>query len=81
MFFRLLTMLGWVDQGHRRAAVSARHQFCADHPGESVAWTEIAANEPGCFVVGVHYGHKRPKECQLYTVDKETFQATPKTKT
>ena len=68
-------MLGWADQGHRRAAVAARHQFYDDFPGERVAWTEIASDEPARFVVGVHYGEKRPKECRLYAVDKETFQA------
>jgi hypothetical protein len=74
MFFQLLSMLGLGNQGHKRAALAAREQFSAAHPGEPIAWVEIAAEEPACFTVGVHHGHDHPKECQLYTVDKETFK-------
>ena len=51
------------------------HVVTADHPGEPIAWVEIAEEEPSCFTVGVHYGQKHPKECQLYTINKETFKA------
>ena len=76
MFFRVFEMLGWVDQGHKRAARTARETFSAAHPQEPVSWAEIAEEDPTRFVVGVHYGHGRPKKCQLYTVDRESFQVT-----
>ena len=61
MFFQLFSMLGLGNQGHKRAALAAREQFSADHPGEAIAWVEIAADEPACFMVGVHHGQKHPK--------------------
>jgi len=76
MFFKLFAMMGWIDQGHKRAARTAREAFSATRPHEPVSWTEIAAEEPGHFVVGVHYGHGRPKKCQFYSVDKESFKVT-----
>lgn len=69
-------MLGLGNHGHKRAALAAREQFSAAHPGEPIAWVEIAQEEAACFTVGVHHGQKLPKECQLYTVDKETFKAS-----
>jgi hypothetical protein len=76
MFFQLLSMLGLSNRGERRAALAAREQFGAAHPGEPIAWVDIAADEPTCFRVGVHHGRKHPKECRFYAVDKETFKAS-----
>ena len=69
-------MLGLGNHGHKRAALAAREQFSAEHPGERIAWVEIAAEEPTAFTVSVHHGQKHPKECRLYAVDKETFKAS-----
>ena len=69
-------MLGLGNQGHKRAALAAREQFSAAYPGEPIAWVEIAADEPACFTVGVHYGQKHPKDCLFYSVNKETFKAS-----
>ena len=67
-------MLGWIDQGHKRAARAARETFSAAHPAEPVAWAEIAEEDPERFVVGVHYGKTRPTQCRYYAVDKESFK-------
>ena len=79
MFFQLFSMLGWVDEGHKRAARTARETFSAAYPGEPVSWTEIAEEAPERFIVGVHYGQGRPKKCRLFAVDRESFKVTDMT--
>ena len=76
MFFQLFSMLGLGNQGHKRAAFAAREKFSAAHPEEPIAWVEIAEEETDRFTVGVHHGQKHPKECQYFSVDKETFKAS-----
>jgi hypothetical protein len=75
MFFTLFSMLGWVDDGHKRAAQTARKVFSDAYPAEHVSWTDIADETPERFVVGVHYGHGNPKKCRYYAVDRVAFQA------
>jgi hypothetical protein len=75
MFFKLFAMLGWIDKGHKQAAGAARERFGAAQPGVKIEWTEIVEEEPARFIVGVYYGSRRPKQRQLYSVDRETFKA------
>jgi hypothetical protein len=76
MFFKLFDMMGWIDQGHKRAARTARQTFSSAFPDERIAWTEIAEETPERFIVGVHYGGGNPKKCKHYAVDRVAFQAT-----
>ena len=76
MFFKLFAMLGWIDQGHKRAAQSARKVFSDANPTEPVSWTEIAEEDPTRFLVGVHYGVGSPKKKKFYAVDRSSFQVT-----
>ena len=69
-------MFGWIDQGHKRAARTARETFSAAYPGERVAWTDIVEEDPARFIVGVHYGQGSPKKCRTYSVDRKSFQVT-----
>jgi hypothetical protein len=48
----------------------ARAAFVEDHPDEHVAWTSLAADETGRFVVGVFYGNTRPPRAKFYEVAK-----------
>lgn len=73
MFFKLLSMLGLSNQAHRQAAAAARARFLANRAEEPIAWVEILEEEPARFIVSVYYGQRRPKQRQLYAVDKKTF--------
>jgi len=75
MFFKLFEIFGWIDQGHKRAAVAARQAFSTAHPSDAVAWTEIGEEQPDRFLVYVYYGRQRPKQRRAYTVDRDTFKA------
>ena len=54
----------------------ARRAFEAQHPGERVSWTWVAAAEPDRTVVGVVYGNVIPGHLVFYQVSKETGRAT-----
>jgi hypothetical protein len=76
MFTRLLAALGMSNHSQKSAAGAARKAFTDTYPGEPIAWIEIGEDEPTHFNVRVHYGHRQPKACRNYAVDKETFEAS-----
>lgn len=51
---------------------AARARFRDERPGEPVAWTTLAADEPERWVAGVFYGTTRPPQYRFYAVDKRT---------
>jgi hypothetical protein len=64
-------VLGVASAPEKIAAAAFRNS----HPAEPVAWTRLAAEENGRFVVGVFYGSTRPPRFRFYEVAKATMRA------
>jgi hypothetical protein len=58
-----------------RARRAAHKEFYLQHPNDRIAWSRIAADEPGRYVVGVFYGYTRPPGYRFYAVEKRTNRA------